>query len=105
MKNDVIISFSKPYHHLVKTDHFTNTFNYHKFLNWVSGEFVLFLQDESKHLKIFFPNSILQIKKINQSNEEVHIEVCIKTKVLRCGIELMNKITKIYDKLDKSIFF
>ena len=77
MENDIIISYNKPYHQLIKKESFTNIFLYNKFLNWVSGEFDLLLQDESNNLKIFFPNAQLHIKKTTQSSNPIIIEIYI----------------------------
>jgi hypothetical protein len=101
MENDIIISYNKPYHQLIKKESFTNIFLYNKFLNWVTGEFDLFLQDESNNLKIFFPNAQLHIKKITQSSDPIIIEIYIKTNVLNYGFELINKISSLRNNLVK----
>ena len=42
------------FHQYQKEVLFISTKKYYQFLNWISGEFDLFLQDETNGLKVYF---------------------------------------------------
>jgi hypothetical protein len=79
---------------------FTSSKNYNQFLNWVSGEFDLLLQDDTDGLTIYFPagNFI-----INDSQEEENIvaHISLNTKVEKKGEDILEKIMSLYDLLLK----
>ncbi len=45
MNKEVNVSFNNPYHQWIQRASITNEHLYNKFLNWISGEFDLYLQD------------------------------------------------------------
>ncbi len=82
---------------------FANPKLYKKFLNWVSGEFDLFLQIEENDLQIFFPNGSLHIKEQNINSNTITAEIKIKSKNPTVGINILNQITSITNHL-KNIY-
>lgn len=66
-----------------------------KFINWIIGEFDLFLKEEnSKVLKVYFPNGSFSIDCFQDIEVAAAIKVEGKSKVI-CE-EIMNQIMKIY---------
>ncbi|WP_299549288.1 hypothetical protein [Seonamhaeicola sp.] len=101
--NKLKISFDRPFHQFVRKESFHSMDVYRKFLNWVSGEFDLNLQDGSDTLKIFFPNERLSITKSNVSDHRISAEIVVKSRVIHDGFKLMNKIEAIYQNLIKMV--
>ncbi|WP_282136499.1 hypothetical protein [Seonamhaeicola maritimus] len=94
------ISFQKPYHQFTRCKTFSSIGNYRKFLNWVSGEFDLNLQEESDNLKVFFPHKRLSISRINFDDKNICADIHIEAKVLNEGFKLMNNVEVIYKSLE-----
>ena len=95
------ISFQKPYHLFTEQKTFPNITVYRKFLNWISGEFDLNLQDESEHLKIFFPSKQLTIKRNSAHHTSILAEIKIKSRAIHDGFKLKEKVESIYESLVK----
>jgi hypothetical protein len=93
------ISFTTPYHHVIRKASFTSAIHYNKFLNWISGEFDLFLQDESNGLQVFFPNGKFNIKNIKKTTNSIIAEINIECKVLQNGVDLDHQIMSVYNRL------
>ena len=73
--------YSKLFHYnLVKTDPFKNSETYSKFINWVSCEFDLFIQYESKNLKVYFPNGWFVISNFKDKYDRDQIEIRVEGK-------------------------
>ncbi|WP_406684657.1 hypothetical protein N1F78_02725 [Seonamhaeicola sp. MEBiC1930] len=101
--DNMIISFSKPFHLLIRQKSFSDIFAYRKFLNWVSGEFDLNLQDKSDNLKIFFPNKRLSISKLERQNNCIISEIKIEAISIPNGMILLSSIESIYLNLIKNL--
>lgn len=97
--NKLEISFKRPYHIFNEQKSFPNRATYKKFLNWVSGEFDLNLQDESDTLKIFFPTKRLIINVKPSGENENNVEIHIESRVLHEGFKLKEKLEMIYQSL------
>lgn len=65
-------------HQLTQTENFSNHNSYQDFINWVSAEFDLYLQDYKSDLSIFYPDGRLSIKKVNEQNDTVVAEINIE---------------------------
>ena len=61
MNTAVETTFVAPYHQLNKKTLFDSNKRYYTFINWVSGEFDLYLQDESNGLHVYFPEGKFHI--------------------------------------------
>ena len=93
-------SFDTPYYLLNKKIFFNSMDTYHTFINWISGEFDLHLQEETGGLTIFFPEGKFQIKnKIDK--ERIIAEINLQSKVLEKGQLIFNKIMSVYNHLSK----
>ena len=101
MDNETNISFITPNHQLIRQTTFTSFKRYHKFINWVSGEFDLYLQDESNGLHVFFPEGKFHIKNGNEKDNAVVAEIHIESKVLQKGIDMIEEIMSVYYLLAK----
>lgn len=102
MDSETNISYTNPYHELIRKTTFSSSKRYEKFLNWVSGEFDLYLQDESNGLHVFFPEGKFHIKTDTQSEKPVIAEIHLKSKVLQKGIDMIEEIMSVYNLLAKN---
>lgn len=103
MSDKMKISFNRPYHIFTEQKSFSNINTYKKFLNWVSGEFDLNLQDESDTLKVFFPTKRLTIKRKQSNSDIILFEINIESRVIHDGFKLKEKIEMIYQNLSKMV--
>ncbi len=88
---------------LTHIESFDNAKLYKKFLNWVSGEFDLFLQIEENDLQVFFPNGSLHIKEQDIDSNLIAAEINIKSKNPTVGVNIYNQITSVANHL-KTIY-
>lgn len=94
-------SFIAPYHQLNKNAVFKSKNRYHTFLNWISGEFDLYLQDETNGLQVYFPEGKFHIINIIE-NGNIAAEINLKSKNLEKGQLIFNKIVSIYELVLKN---
>lgn len=92
-------SFDAPYYNFIKCENIKSIEVYHKFLNWVQGEFDLCQIDEFEGLKVYYPNGCFTIKMINKNNEIVNIEINVNNKSRKIGLKTYQKIASLYDHL------
>lgn len=88
---------------LTHIESFDNVKLYKKFLNWVSGEFDLFLQIEEDDLQVFFPNGSLHIKEQAIDSNLISAEINIKSKNSTVGANILNQTTSVANHL-KTIY-
>lgn len=99
MNTDVEVSFSAPYYELNKKTSFSSKSTYQTFVNWVSGEFDLYLQDEeSNGLSVFFPQGNFHIKN-EIENGDIIADINLESKLLEKGELIFSKIMSVYDLL------
>ena len=101
MKTAIQTSFIAPYHQLNKNAFFNSKKRYHTFVNWISGEFDLYLQDETNGLHVYFPEGKFHIKEI-VDNGNIIAEINLESKNLENGQIIFNKIISIYNLLSKN---
>ena len=65
---------------------------YEKFLNWVSGEFDIFLQDHLNGLQIFFPGGYFNITETKANNKINGFKIMVKSKYKQKGIQINNQV-------------
>lgn len=94
-------SFDVPYHQLNNKVFFSSTNKYYTFVNWVSGEFDLYLQDENNGLHVYFPEGEFHIKN-DVDNGNVVAEINLESKILENGQTIFNKIMTVYNLLPKN---
>lgn len=69
---------------------------YDKFINWVIGEFDLYLRDESDTLSVYFLNGWFSIRKLNCKNEIIQLQIKVKGRSKNIGQEIMDQLEGIY---------
>lgn len=92
---------NQSYHEIIRKESFINNDLYDTFLNLISGEFDLYLQDEVDDLQVFFPFGKLCIKKINNCNENIKVEINVKSKKMSLCNQIIDKISTIQNHLKK----
>ncbi len=103
MTQELNISFEKPYHFWIQRESFHNKQLYRKFLNWTSGEFDLYLQEELNGLEVFFPKGKFSIKDVKENKKDILIEINFKSKDLTLVNTIGDQIASIYNQL-KNIY-
>jgi hypothetical protein len=101
MNNNVETSFIAPYHQLNKKVFFNSSNSYHTFINWVSGEFDLFLQDDFNGLMVYFPGGSFHIKN-DAYIEPIVAEINMESKNIENGQIIFNKIISLYNLVSKT---
>ena len=101
MNTNVEVTFKNSYYELNKKARFTSSTKYDTFINWVSGEFDLYLQDEkSNGLSIFFPEGNFHIKN-EIENGTIIADINLESKLLEKGHFVFEKIMSVYTLLVK----
>tara|TARA_R110000868_G_scaffold136776_1_gene349844 strand:+ start:19446 stop:19781 length:336 start_codon:yes stop_codon:yes gene_type:complete len=98
---------STQYFELTNTESIPNKRLYKKFINWVSGEFELFLQDNLHGLQIFFPGGWFNINEIETDKDAFEFEIVVKSKYEQKGIQINVQLKAILNhilKLKLTIF-
>jgi hypothetical protein len=83
----------------VKVLQVTDAIVYTKFINWVIGEFDLYLMNESKNLKVYFPNGWFSIGIIKNGNNAELIEINVVGKSRIDCQKIMNQLEPIYNQI------
>ena len=89
------ISFKEPYYSFKEQGDIKSIKVYHKFLNWLQGEFDLCQMDESEGLKVYYPDGCFNIKLVNLDNN-VNVEINVICKSKKRGMDTFNKIESVY---------
>ncbi|EDP72781.1 hypothetical protein FBALC1_16807 [Flavobacteriales bacterium ALC-1] len=100
MTKELNISFKSPYHNWTQRESIVNKQLYNKFLNWTSGEFDLYLQEELNGLEVFFPKGEFSIKALEESKKNMLIEINVKSKDLTLMNTIGNQIISIYHQIE-----
>lgn len=90
--------YSKPYYKLIQEESIEDKDVYYKFVNWVLGEFDLYLQDNSTGLKVYYPNGWLSIK--NNTNLTIEITIASKSKIV-CE-KKYSQLVSIYNQVKRT---
>ncbi|MFD0991183.1 hypothetical protein ACFQ1R_13830 [Mariniflexile jejuense] len=70
-----------------------------KFVNWVIGEFDLYLKNESEELKVYFPNGWFCVRSFIKGDQFYFVEIKIEGKSkIACEI-LMIRLIRILDQV------
>ncbi|GAA4892179.1 hypothetical protein GCM10023311_15790 [Flaviramulus aquimarinus] len=87
------------YYELVSIESFPSKSLYKTFINWVSGEFELFLQEKIQDLKIFFPGGWININEVKTHSTNFTFKIIVKSKYQEKGIQINNQIKAILSHL------
>jgi len=74
------ISFEAPFHTLTRHEKIENIDFYYQFLNWLKGEFDLYLIEEIDGLKVHYPSGLFSVTFFSENEEDVSVEIIIKSK-------------------------
>ena len=70
---------------------------YDTFVNWIIGEFDLYLQNyKQEKLKVYFPNGRFCIKSFKNIEEQFDIQIKIKGKSKKSCDDIMKKVVGVY---------
>ncbi len=96
---NVEISNTKPSpFKLIKVEPVKSIEIYNRFVNWVIGEFDLYLKNvESKELKVYFPNGWFSIGGFSNEYEQVIVEIEVKNKSKVACEKMMKQLEHIYN--------
>ncbi|AXP81471.1 hypothetical protein CJ739_2398 [Mariniflexile rhizosphaerae] len=75
-----VMVYSKPYYKLIQEESIEDKDVYYKFVNWLLGEFDLYLQENSTGLKVYYPSGWLSIKK--RTDFTMEIIIASKSKIV-----------------------
>lgn len=98
LENNIeIFNTELPHVHLKKVEAIKTNGIYERLINWVSGEFDLYIKDESDILKVYFPNGWFSIRNFKDENNKEFIEIKVHGKSkIACEI-FNNRILSIYN--------
>lgn len=95
------ISFENPYYKFITYENIKTIDTYNTFINWVRGEFDLYLMEELDGLKVYYPNGWFSITVLSESEKELNIIIRIKSKTLDSGLKIESQIKTIYRHLNQ----
>jgi len=95
MNKESALMETKSYYELTHTESVPSKALYEKFLNWVSAEFELYLQDKLHGLKIFYPGGYFYITEAERSNNDVNFKIIVKNKYRQKGVQINNQVNAI----------
>lgn len=95
------ISFKTPIHTFTRHESIENIEIYNQFLNWLKGEFDLYLMEELDGLKVYFPNGLFSVTLFSKNEKDFSIEIKIMSKTLKTAHQMAVKIEIIYGRLNK----
>jgi len=92
-------SFEKPFYNFIDHQEIKSVDIYHKFLNWLTGEFVLCQNAQSEGLKVYYPDGFFTIKILNNNEGILNTEIKVKCKSEKTGLHTYQKIASVYEHL------
>lgn len=95
------ITFESPFHTITRYEKIENIEFYYQFLNWLKGEFDLYLMEELDGLKVYYPNGLFSVTLFSKNENDLSIEIKIKSKTLKSVNEISSKIEIIHRRLKK----
>ncbi|WP_396184633.1 hypothetical protein [Flavobacterium sp.] len=93
------ISFEAPFHTITRYETIESIEFYDQFLNWLRGEFDLYLMEEFDGLKVYYPNGLFSVKLFSKNENDLFIEIEIRSKTLKSVNEVSSKIETVYAHL------
>jgi hypothetical protein len=95
------ISFDAPFYTFTRYENIQTIEIYNQFLNWLKGEFDLYLMEELDGLKVHYPNGLFSVALSSESKKDFSIEIKIISKNLKTANQMAAKIETIYSHLTK----
>lgn len=87
----------------IEYDSFENRLVFRRFLNWISGEFDLYLKEELIELVVYFPNGFFIICEQENNSDDIKFKILVYSKSLNKGNYIKGKIDVILNHLKSSI--
>ncbi len=81
---------------LKKTELIKSVNIYDRMVNWVIGEFDLYLMNESEKLKVYFPNGHFCIEKFRDNKNHLNIKIIVEGKSRIACQKRMTQLDNIY---------
>lgn len=97
------ISIETAIHTLTIHENIQNIEVYNQFINWLKGEFDLYLMEELDGLKVYYPNGLFSVILFSKNEKNFSIEIKIMSKTLKTANQMAAKIETIYCHLNKVI--
>ena len=95
------ISFQSPFHVITRYEKIENVEFYEQFLNWLKGEFDLCLMEELDGLTVYYPSGLFSVKLFSKNENDLSIEIEIRSKTLKSANQFSSKIETIHRRLRK----
>jgi hypothetical protein len=95
------IAFESPFHTITRYEKIENIEFYYQFINWLKGEFDLYLMEELDGLKVYYPNGLFSVSLFSKNKNDLSIEIKIKSKTLKSVNQVSSKIEIIHRRLRK----
>jgi DNA mismatch repair ATPase MutS len=96
-KNIEIFNTQVSYFHLKKVETIKTNGFYERLINWVTGEFDLYLKNESEILKVYFPNGWFSIRNFKDEKNQNLIEIKIEGKSRIACQKMMIQLEHVYN--------
>lgn len=96
------ISFEAPFHVITRYEKTENIEFYEQFLNWLAGEFDLHLIEELEGLTVHYPSGFYTVKLFSKNENDLSIEIKIRSKTLKSAHQVASKIEIIHRRLKKA---
>ena len=97
-------SFEKPNYTFIRYETIENIEIYNQFLNWLKGEFDLYLMEESDSLKVYFPNGLFSVTLFSDNEKDLVIEIKIIGKTVKTANQMVLRIDTLYNHLHKVFY-
>lgn len=92
------LTYKDSYYKLIQKKSIETVEMYSKFINWVSGEFDVYLQDESSGIIIYYPNGYFSINCNLQLKDKI-IEFTVISKSKKSCQNMFIQIISIYNHI------
>ena len=87
------------YFEITSTESISNKSEFKRFLNWISAEYELNLQDNQNGLKIYFPWGFLKISEKDYENKVFNFRISIQSKYELKANQTKNQVLSILKHL------
>jgi len=92
-------SFEEPFYNFIEYQEIKSVAIYHKFLNWLQGEFALCQNEQLEDLKVYYPGGFFTIKILSNKEGVLNTEIKVKSKSKKTGLKTYQTIASVYAHL------
>jgi hypothetical protein len=96
------ITFEAPFYTIYRHEKIESIEFFDQFVNWLKGEFDLYLMDDSDGLKVYYPSGFFSVKLFSKNENKFSVELKVKSKTLKSANQIASKIESVLINL-KSI--